>query len=104
MEVHHDEAQRKFWVEVDGFKADMSYHLKEGHLDIRHTLVPEAIGGRGIASMLVKTAYDYARHSVPCSMQSFYVHRANLLAAALSGFPVPVSGRAATVIHCLGRQ
>ena len=62
MEVHHDEAQRKFWVEVDGFKADMSYHLKEGHLDIRHTLVPEAIGGRGIASMLVKTAYDYARH------------------------------------------
>ena len=56
MEVHHDEAQRKFWVEVDGFKADMSYHLKEGHLDIRHTLVPEAIGGRGIASMLVKTA------------------------------------------------
>ena len=30
MEVHHDEAQRKFWVEVDGFKADMSYHLKEG--------------------------------------------------------------------------
>ena len=54
MEVHHDEAQKKFWVEVDGYKADMSYHLKEGHLDI--------IGGRGIASMLVKTAYDYARH------------------------------------------
>ena len=53
MEVHHDEAQKKFWVEVDGYKADMSYHLKEGHLDIRHT---------GIASMLVKTAYDYARH------------------------------------------
>ena len=62
MEVHHDEAQKKFWVEVDGYKADMSYHLQEGHLDIRHTLVPEAIGGRGIASMLVKTAYDYARH------------------------------------------
>lgn len=62
MEVHHDEAQKKFWVEVDGYKADMSYHLKEGHLDIRHTLVPEAIGGRGIASMLVKTTYDYARH------------------------------------------
>ena len=34
MEVHHDEAQKKFWVEVDGYKADMSYHLKEGHLDI----------------------------------------------------------------------
>ena len=44
MEVHHDEAQKKFWVEVDGYKADMSYHLKEGHLDIRHTLVPEAFG------------------------------------------------------------
>ena len=60
MEVHHDEPQKKFWVEVDGYKADMSYILSEGHLDIRHTVVPEAIGVRGIASMLVKTAYDYA--------------------------------------------
>ena len=92
MEVHHDEAQKKFWVEVDGYKADMSYHLKEGHLDIRHTLVPEAIGGRGIASMLVKTAYDYASAW------------ANLLAAALSGLPVPVSGREVTCISCLGCQ
>ena len=45
MEVHHDEAQKKFWVEVDGYKADMSYHLKEGHLDI--------VGCRGILSIRV---------------------------------------------------
>lgn len=62
MEIHHDEARRKFWAEVDGYKAEMSYILNEGHLDIRHTFVPEAIGGRGIASMLVKAAYDYAKH------------------------------------------
>lgn len=31
MEVHHDEAQRKFWVEVDGYKADMAYVLGKDH-------------------------------------------------------------------------
>ena len=40
MEIVHDEAKKQ---------------------DIRHTIVPEEIGGRGIASALVKAAYDYAR-------------------------------------------
>ena len=62
MEINHDEAKQWFWVEVEGFKAHVSYVLTEnGGLDVRHTIVPEEIGGRGIASALVKAAYDYAR-------------------------------------------
>ncbi len=46
---------------VDGYKAHVAYEIHERGLDIRHTVVPEAIGGRGIASALVKAVYDYAR-------------------------------------------
>ena len=49
-----------FRVEVDGVTAYVAYTLADGALDIRHTIVPEEIGGRGIASALVKATYDYA--------------------------------------------
>ena len=46
MEIVHDEAKKQFKVEVDGYTAHVAYQLTEG---------------RGIASALVKAAYDYAR-------------------------------------------
>lgn len=61
MEVMHNEEKKRFWLEVDGHEAHVAYRLHDGGLDIRHTIVPEEIGGRGIASALVKAAYDYAR-------------------------------------------
>ena len=61
MEVKHNVDQMKFWTEVDGYEAHVAYQLHDKGLDIRHTIVPTEIGGRGIASALVKAAYDYAR-------------------------------------------
>lgn len=62
MEIMHDETKHWFWTEVDGVLAHVAYVLTEdGGLDIRHTIVPSEIGGRGIASTLVRTTYDYAR-------------------------------------------
>lgn len=58
--VHHPEKSR-FETVVDGVTAYVAYSADETCLDIRHTIVPEAIGGRGIASALVRAAYDYAR-------------------------------------------
>lgn len=63
MEIQHDEKAKRFSTVVDGHEAHVAYTLHDNSLDIRHTLVPEAIGGRGIASALVKAAYDYARDS-----------------------------------------
>ena len=60
MEIQHDETGKRFLAVVDGHEAHAAYTLDNGRLDIRHTLVPEAIGGRGVASALVKAAYDYA--------------------------------------------
>ena len=60
MEILHNEEKRKFYVEVEGYEAHVDYRLADGGLDIRHTIVPQEIGGRGIAGLLVKAAYDYA--------------------------------------------
>lgn len=47
---------------VDGVEAYCTFRVHDGALDVRHTIVPTEIGGRGIASALVKYAYDYARN------------------------------------------
>lgn len=59
--IVHDAAAKRFWTRVDGHEAYATYTLHYGGLDIRHTRVPPAIGGRNIAAALVKAAYDYAR-------------------------------------------
>ncbi len=60
MEVIHDSLRSLFKTEVEGYTAYVAYRVENGALDIRHTIVPEEIGGRGIASALVQATYDYA--------------------------------------------
>jgi len=59
--VRHVRDQQRFLTEVDGVQALLDYHLNGDQLVITHTLVPDAIGGRGIAGDLVKAAFEYAR-------------------------------------------
>lgn len=58
--IMHSLEKSGFHVTVDGYEAYVTYKIENGCLDIRHTVVPSEIGGRGIASELVKSAYDYA--------------------------------------------
>lgn len=60
MNIEHDLQKAEFRTSVDGYTARLNYCLTEGGLDVRHTIVPHEIGGRGIASALVEAAYDYA--------------------------------------------
>ena len=60
MEIVHDVPKCLFETTVDGVRAYVSYVITDGCLDIEHTIVPSEIGGRGIAAVLVKAAYDYA--------------------------------------------
>lgn len=67
MKIIHDSQNHKFITETEGCTAYVSYNLENGELDIRHTIVPPPIGGRGIAAQLVKMAYDYAlQHDLKC--------------------------------------
>ena len=60
MEIIHDIDNRLAKTIVEGSEAYVSYTIENGELDIRHTIVPRAIEGRGIAAQLVKFVYDYA--------------------------------------------
>ncbi|MBP1615225.1 MAG: N-acetyltransferase [Bacteroidetes bacterium] len=75
MDITHDKQKGIFEVTVDGVAAHLSYVIVDGALDVRHTVVPEEIGGRGIASALVKSAYDYALENdyVPMATCSYAV-------------------------------
>lgn len=59
--VAHDEAGKRFVARRDGHEAWLDYTVAGDVLAITHTIVPAAIGGRGIAGELVRTALDYAR-------------------------------------------
>jgi len=62
MQIYHDNANNRAFVEIEGFEAEVEYRLGDGYCDITHTFVPSPLEGRGIASQLVKFVYDYARN------------------------------------------
>ncbi|MGN7919249.1 MULTISPECIES: GNAT family N-acetyltransferase [Lysobacter] len=78
--VRHVPDQQRFLTEVDGVQALLEYHLNGDQLVITHTLVPEAIGGRGIAGDLVRAAFEYAREAgykvrPACSYAAAWIQR-----------------------------
>ena len=60
-DIAHDPASQRFTTEVDGQVAYLEYEQADGLMVITHTIVPPAIGGRGIAGDLVRTAFEYAK-------------------------------------------
>lgn len=58
--VQHLPDENRFVIESDGNIAKVDYIIKDGALDIIHTVVPKPIEGQGIASALVRAAYKYA--------------------------------------------
>lgn len=59
--VVHRPGQDRFEVVVDGTAATLTYELGPGRVAFTHTVVPAAIGGRGIAGRLTATAVAWAR-------------------------------------------
>lgn len=78
--IVHDAAARRFVTTVDGVQARLDYESRQGAIVITHTLVPPAIGGRGVAAALVRAALDHARRAgvkvVPaCSYAEAWMRR-----------------------------
>lgn len=57
----HDPAAERWTVDLEGRRSLLDYHLADGVVTIRHTEVPQALGGRGIASRLVGAVFAWAR-------------------------------------------
>lgn len=60
-EIQHEPAAQRFAVVVDGYPCVLDYRLRDGVMRIIHTGVPDAVGGRGIAADLTRTAFETAR-------------------------------------------
>lgn len=60
--IHHSPDTRRFTTSVDGHVGYVEYSRRDDTLSIDHTVVPPAIGGRGIASDLVKAVVEFARN------------------------------------------
>ena len=59
--VQHAPGDQRFNIEADGQTGYVEYELADQVMTITHTVVPSAIGGRGIAGALVQAALDHAR-------------------------------------------
>ena len=60
--IQHDAKARRFNTVVDGVTGYVEYELAGDVMTITHTIVPPAIGGRGIAAALMKAALEHARN------------------------------------------
>jgi hypothetical protein len=80
-DIRNNEEESRFETTVDGQVAFAAYDLEDpDRIVFTHTIVPEALSGRGIANQLVKHGLDHAREKkltvVPqCSFVATYVQR-----------------------------
>jgi predicted GNAT family acetyltransferase len=79
-DVQHDPTVHKFFARVEGREGELKYRQDGGRMEILSTTVPAAIGGRGIAAQLVKTALEFARSNgwrvkPTCSYAAAYIRQ-----------------------------
>lgn len=78
--ITHNEQANRFETTLEGNTGYISYQKRDDKLVYDHTIVPKALGERGIGSALVKHALDYAREQhqqvVPqCSFVAAYIDK-----------------------------
>lgn len=61
MDVIDNGAEQRFELELDGLVAHADYALQGNVIIFTHTIVPEALGGRGVGSQLIAAALSSAR-------------------------------------------
>ena len=61
--VLHRPAGNRFEIIEGSQTAYVEYTLQDNTFNIRHTIVPPALERRGMASALVKAAFDWAREN-----------------------------------------
>ncbi len=78
--ISHNQDAKRFETSIDDKIGYISYQERGDTLVYDHTIVPDALGGHGVGSALVKHALDYARaHDKKvvsqCSFVSSYISK-----------------------------
>ena len=63
VQVTNNSTTGQFEILENGQIATLAYSERDGKLYLIHTEVPKALGGRGFASALARTALEYARQN-----------------------------------------
>ncbi|MFV0626361.1 MAG: GNAT family N-acetyltransferase [Alphaproteobacteria bacterium] len=80
MEVIHNLEKQTFEIEEDGHRAYLGYKIEGEEILMYTTQVPHELGGKGVGSLLAKTALEFSREKglkvIPlCSFVSTYIER-----------------------------
>ncbi|WP_205340750.1 GNAT family N-acetyltransferase [Denitrificimonas caeni] len=81
IQVEHNVQKQCFSAVVDGYQGLLEYRTVDEHtLDFCHTFVPSELRGKGVAAVLAKAAFAYAKEHqfkvIPsCSYIATYVQR-----------------------------
>ncbi|PSR56516.1 N-acetyltransferase [Adhaeribacter arboris] len=81
MDIIHDPDDLRFYAEVAGEEAELTYTYPEDTvMDLDYTYIPPAARNKGLADQLVKAGLDFARESnfqvIPsCPVVEAYVKR-----------------------------
>jgi predicted GNAT family acetyltransferase len=59
--VEHEPGKHRFVIRLEGHEAFLQYRQDGRTLDFRHTFVPEAFRGRGMAEQLCQAAFEYVK-------------------------------------------
>lgn len=59
--VTHNPGSSRFEATIEGLLCVADYELHQGVMSMTHTVVPQALEGRGIAAALVSAALTWAR-------------------------------------------
>jgi predicted GNAT family acetyltransferase len=62
-EIRHNASSQRFESKVDGLLCRCNYRLHGNTLMLVHTEVPPQLEGRGLASALVRAAFEHAREN-----------------------------------------
>jgi uncharacterized protein len=62
-EVKHNDASKRFEARVNGLVCRCDYRMHGNTMMLVHTEVPPQLEGRGIASILVRAAFEHARQN-----------------------------------------
>ena len=80
-EVQHDKENKRFYIQVNGKEAHMTYRYKDNTTVVyQHTYSPPELRGGGVAGKVVRAALEWARSQnlkvIPtCSYVVSFVHR-----------------------------
>jgi uncharacterized protein len=75
-DVRNNESESRYETTVDGHVSVVEYHREGKRITFTHTIVDEALEGRGIAGAMVKHALEDAKtHGLEVVPQCQYVAR-----------------------------